>query len=341
MARVGRPESRRRQAGPQGLPGDEAVPAEVGAKALAGVMRSGRLGLCVLALATAPVWPAHAMAPKPPREITETKDRLTLAEMEAYVAGPLALARADDMAGAGRALNALADERARRYGADSIEFADTLNGFMIVLFGDGRKTEALAYAPRVIDAVRRAWGSDHLEYALTLVDVVQMDYVTNGDAVGAQAEAAMREAYRIRLERLGPTHKETISTLIYLGRIQGLRSRTGGDLTRATPALQSLRGAIAAIEADTPPATTDNIWARNWLAEVYARNGALDLAVQAFNKTVEVAAGQGRDALDRVDPLGLADALVEAGLKSEADTFLKPFLTTAPDPPAGPPASPG
>jgi len=297
-------------------------------------MRFWGLGLCLLALGASS---AHAMAPEPSRVITETKDRLTLDELAVYVAGPVALSRAGDIAGADRALNVLVDERARRYGRDSIEVADTLNGFMLTLFADDRKREALTYAPRVIDAVRRAWGSDHLEYALTLVDVVQMDFMVNGDAVSAQAEAAMLEAYRIRLERLGPAHKETISTLIYLGRVQGQRSRTGGELARATPAIQSLRRAIEAIEANTPPETTDNIWARNWLAQVYARNGALDVALQTFAKTVDVARAQ--DALWRVDPQGLADALVEGGFETQAAALLQPYLDAPPDADAAAPAS--
>lgn len=285
------------------------------------------LAVCVGAFMFAQAHPVQAAAPKPARDITETKERLTLPDMEVFVAEPVKLVRAGDMTAAGRALNALVDQRARRHGSDSVEVADTLTSYMLVLFHEDLQAEAMAYAPRVIDAVRRAWGSDHLEYALILTDVVQMEYALRKDAVSSEAEAALLEAYRIRAERLGPTHKETISTLIYLGRIQGLRSRTGGDLARAMPAIQSLRRAITAIEANTPPENSDNIWARNWLAEVYARNGALDLAKQTLQKTIEVASAQG--ALDRVRPEALAEALTEAGLDAEAEALLQTYIGEA------------
>lgn len=285
------------------------------------LMSCGLWGALALAMAAGP---ASAMAPKPQREITETKERLTLDEMKAIVAEPAALARADDMPAAGRALDRLLEKLGRKYGADSIEVADALVAFMLVLYDQGREADALAMTPRVLEATRRAWGSDHVEYALLLNDIVQMDYELHRDAVGAQAEPALMEVYRIRSERLGPKHKETISTLIYLGRIQGLRSRTGGALAGAMRAIQTLRRAIAESEEILAPGYSDNIWARNWLADVYARNGALALAMQTFAKTQEVAAAQ--NVPERVDPVGFGAALEEGGFAKEADAILRGYL---------------
>lgn len=281
----------------------------------------GLWGALALSMAAGP---ASAMAPKPEREITETKERLTLDEMKAIVAEPAALARADDMSAAGRALDRLLEKLGHKYGPDSIEVADALVAFMLVLYDEGREADALAMAPRVMDATRRAWGSDHVEYALLLNDIVQMDYELHRDAVGAQAELALMEVYRIRAERLGPKHKETISTLIYLGRIQGLRSRTGGSIAGATRAIQTLRRAIADSEDILAPGYSDNIWARNWLADVYARNGALALAMQTFAKTQEMAAAQ--NVPERVNPEGFAAALEEGGFDKEADAILRRYL---------------
>lgn len=281
--------------------------------------------ILALALLAGALAPAQAASPKAPqREITETKDRVTAEDMEALVARPIALARKGDMVAADAALERLLEERRKRFGPDSIEVADTLSSFMVLLFLDDRKAEALSYGPRTLDATRRAWGSDNLEYALVLNDLVQMDYKTHEDAVGPEAEAALREVYRIRYERLGQFHKETIATLIYLGNIMGLRSRTGGDIAKAKPAIATLNLAITQSEEHPQPGLNDNLWARMTLATVYARNGAVAPAMAAYDKMIEVAKSQ--DPTYEIPVSHLADALKESGHNAEAEAFIKPYL---------------
>lgn len=245
--------------------------------------------------------------PPPAREVTETKDRLTFDDLEALVAEPLRLARGGDLPAARAAFETLLEQRRREYGENSPEVADTLAAFMLLLYEEEYGREALEYASQSIDAVRRAWGSDHPEYALILNDAVQLDYKLNGDSVSLQAEAALLEVYRIRAARMGETHKETIATLIYLGRIQGLHSRTGGTLAGAAPAIATLQKAVALTDRWRPPGLNDNVWARQVLAETFARNGALQPAMQTFAKAIEV--GVAQDAPDAVSAEDFIDAL--------------------------------
>ncbi len=255
--------------------------------------------------------------------LTETKERLSFADMERLASRPMEFARRGDLAGADQALTKVLQGRSEQYGEDSIEVADTLTSFLVLLYYEDRGAEAFAYAPRALDAVRRAWGSDHLEYALLLNDIVQMDLELNGDGVGPQSEAALQEAYRIRAEHLGVSHKETISTLIYLGEIRGLRSRTNGEVARAVSAIQILRRAIVATEENRALGNQDNVWARATLARVYARNGSLESALQTFSKAVELAAVQRN--WDHLNVPRFAAALEEGGFKAEAAAILKQY----------------
>lgn len=282
-----------------------------------------RAAWLALVLALAPLAPAAHAAP-PAREMTETKERLTPEEMEALVAKPLALARAGDMQAADAALEQLLEERRRRYGPDSVQVADTLVTFMVLAYNERQKRAAMAYGPRALDATRRAWGSDHLEYALVLNDLVVMDYEINRAGVSREAEGALMEAYRIRADRLGPTHRETISTLVYLGLIQGQRSRTGGDLARAGPAIATLNRAIALSERHGGPDETGSPWARSVLAETYARNGALDQSVRTLAKMLELGRERGVD----VSGYGffVASAMEEGGFSEQGQALSKALL---------------
>lgn len=285
------------------------------------MLRTALICFAVAAFSAAPAWSQIA---KKPSEFIETKERLGVAAMEALVAGPMGLARAKDWPAAQESLERLLERRRETYGAASIEVADTLVAFMILNFNGERKVEALAYAPRAIDVVRQVWGSDHVEYGLLLNDIVMMDYEYNKDAVGRESEAALAEVFRIRSASLGPTHPETISTLIYLGQIQGLRSRTRGDLSRALPAITTLRRAISTLEAAPTIGSEDNLWARTTLAETFARNGALLEALQTFNTMLAMAKVRQVDQGHRV--VGFAAALQEGGFEKEANAIMRPYL---------------
>ncbi|MFZ5720927.1 MAG: hypothetical protein ACOY5Y_15815 [Pseudomonadota bacterium] len=288
----------------------------------------------IVAAALAAASPTIAAEPPPP-PLSETKERISWEQMEVLVAEPMRLVAAGDMAAADVALDRLLEERRRQYGAGSIEVADTLVSFMILTYARDRRVEALAYGPRVLDAVRMAWGSDHLEYALLLTDLVMMDLRTDGDA-GPEAEAGLIEAYRIRRDRLGELHKETISTLIYLGEVQGLRSRTDGDINKAMPAIATLQKAIADADQIREPGYTDAVWARRVLASTFARNGALGPAMQTFDKTMELAAEQQADWFFQAS--NFKDALHEGGFEAEAaeiERALIEALGLPPNAPAG------
>jgi len=293
-------------------------------------MRLVAASAVVLILATAPATAATA----PPSTLySETKERLDADAMERLVAEPMALARADDWAGGQRAFERLIDERRRRYGLNSIAVSDTLIAFMILNFRDGRQAEALGYTDRSRDAVRAAWGTESLEYALVLNDLAQMDFEHHKPVVSPDSLANLREAYRIRRAQLGPRHKETISTLIYLGRMQGQRTVTGGQIRRAAPAIALLRRAIVETEADRAPDNNDNLWARAILVQTYARNGDLRRAMIEFNVLQENAETQGVD-VTRYLP-GYAESLQDGGFDKVPQDVLQVLLKMNEAPAAG------
>jgi len=294
-------------------------------------MRLRLAGLSAILILAAP--PPAATAPPPPTTYSETKERLDPHAMEGVVAEPMILARVGDWVGAQRAFERLIDERRRRYGPNSIAVSDTLTAFMILNFRDGRGTEALGYADRARDAVRASWGKDSLEYALLLNDLAQMDFEHNKPVVSPDTLANLREAYRIRRAQLGPRHKETISTLIYMGRMQGQRTVTGGQIRRAAPAIALLRRAITETEADRAPDNNDNLWARAILVQTYARNGDLRRAIAEFNILQENADIQGVDGSQYLT--GYAEALQDGGFDKVAQEMLQALLEMKGAPAAG------
>jgi hypothetical protein len=290
-------------------------------------MRVHLVGLSVV-LALEAAAPSSAQSPasgaqQPPAaaRYSETKERLSIEAMEGLVTEAMALARAQDWTGAQVAFERKLERVRARYGANSIAVSDALAAFMILNFRDDRAAEALSYAGRTEAAVRAAWGADSLEYALLLNDLAQMDFEHRKPAVSPEALARLRTTYRIRRAKLGPWHKETISTLIYLGRLQGQRTVTGGDIRRAAPAIALLRQAIEETEAHRAPDNDDNLWARAILTQTYARNGDLHAAVTEFNAMQEKAE------LQRVDTSkyfpAYAEALKEGGFDMPADEMLK------------------
>jgi tetratricopeptide (TPR) repeat protein len=290
-----------------------------------------RLALVVAAVARVAVaQPASPEAP-PTAQYTETKERLDAEAMELLVPEPMALARAGDWPGAQQSFERLLDESGRRYGVASRRVADMITAFMLLNYLDGREVEGLGYGPRALEAVRRAWGGDTLEYALLLNDLAQMEFEHNKPAVSPRAVAQLQEAYRIRRAQLGSRHKETISTLIYLGRLQGQRTVTGGRIDRAAPAIATLRRAIVETEVNRAPDNNDNVWARAVLAQIYARNGALAQAQREYARVLKMAQAQG------VEPgkydSAFAEALQDGGFAKEADALLAPSLDAL-DPPA-------
>ena len=280
------------------------------------------VALCFLAPAAFALPPG----PPPPAQYSETKERLDTAAMEGLVVEPMALARGGDWPAAQQAFERQLAEHQRQFGADSIRVSDTLDAFVILNFIDGRQAEALGYVDRLREAVQRAWGRDSLEYALTLNDLAQMDFEHNKPAVSPAALADLREAYRIRKAQLGPGHKETISTLIYLGRLLGQRSVTRGDVRAAAPAIAALRQAITETEAHRAAGNNDNVWARAILAQTYARNGALDLAMREYRAQGARAELQGVSMA--VYDVNFADALQEGGHAREALSVLDRLITS-------------
>lgn len=274
---------------------------------------------CVLALSAT----ARAQGAAP-SQYSETKERLDTKAMEALVAEPMALARGGDWPAAQRAFERLLAERQSQFGADSVKVSDTVEAFVILNFVDGRQIQALAYADLERASVRRAWGHDSLEYALALNDLAQMDFEHNKPGFSASALADLREAYRIRRSQLGRHHKETVSTLIYIGRLQSQRSITHGDIRRAAPAIATLRQAIAETESDRAASNNDNLWARAVLAETYARNGALPAATREYDRLVALAERQGVPA--NVYDIAFASALDDGGYSKEAEALMKRFL---------------
>ena len=100
--------------------------------------------------------------------------------------------------------------------------ADLLCSFAVLLFVEGRMNDradmaerAPLYIDRAVAAARTAWGPRHPELATLLhtkADILA-ELAGESGAAPPAAEAALREAYEIRVGALGTKHLETIAAV--------------------------------------------------------------------------------------------------------------------------------
>jgi len=237
----------------------------------------------------------RAQADAPVRH--ETKDRLSTERMEALVAGPMALVRAGDVAGGERAFETLLDDASRRHGTGSAEAADLLMSFGIMVYTEGLipstgseaddrlSARSLPYLRRSVEAYRRAFVPNH---PLVAVALHSLGHALIDLAAGdppAEAEAALEETYRIRLEALGPANPETLAALANVADIKGLPGRTGRDRTRVAEVVIMYRQGLA--QARRPMGAFPEEQPRFWytrLARMYVHNGQAAAALQVVTE---------------------------------------------------------
>jgi len=198
------------------------------------LLLASTVGGLVFARAHLPPPPAF-VAPRPP----ETKDRLTPEQMEAMVAGPVALLRQGKAAEADAAARRLVGAAQAR--GDSVRAADLLTAYGVQRFSDATahggpedRRGAIAWFREAVAAARRAWGPDHPETALALNDLGDVLRQIAPDPPGEEAEQALRQAYAIRLKTLGPRNPETLAAGRALADVlsagpPAARLRTGTD----------------------------------------------------------------------------------------------------------------
>lgn len=218
----------------------------------------------------------------------ETRDRMPAERLEALTAEParfLRRGRSKEADGAFEALLA-------RQPPGTAAAADHLTswGLALFTFGDeASKLRSIPYFRRAVEAARRAYGPRDPELALVLATYADAQIAIRPDDPPRSADEALAEAYRIRLETLGPRNIETLAALIGLAEIAGLPSRTEGDSARVAAAAAFYRTAAEASDNRRGPAygydyNDFSIHLRR--AEMFARNRDPAAALTAADEAV-------------------------------------------------------
>jgi hypothetical protein len=250
--------------------------------------------ICIVGVGASMNADVRAQADAPAKH--ETKDRLSTEHMEALVAGPMALVRAGDLAGGERAFETLLADATRRHGAGSAEAADLLMSFGVTVFTEGMmgagsqanealRPRAVPYLRRSVEAYRGSFGADHPLVAVALHSLALAMLDIAPDDPPAEAEAALEEAYRIRLAVLGPANPETLAALGGLADIRALPSRTGHDPARIAAVAAMYREGLAHAPHITGdfPEKQPRLWFMR-LARLYVRNGQAAAALRIIDE---------------------------------------------------------
>jgi hypothetical protein len=263
-----------------------------GHRAMAGLLAALALAALAAPAAAQPGADEPQAAPREP----ETRDRINGEALAALTAGPARLIEAGRIAEAERAFEALL----ARQPAGTPAVSDHLTSFGLALFMAGDRAvrlRSVAYFRRAVDAARAAFGPNHPELALSLNTYADAQTELWPEDPPREADAALAEAYRIRLSTLGPANIETLASLIALADLTGGPARTGGDSARIEAAAALYREAVRTADNRRSPAygfafSDFAIYLR--LARMYALNDRLDEA--------EGAAQEAIDAFDRGTP---------------------------------------
>lgn len=150
---------------------------------------------------------------------------------------------------------------------------------------------ALPYLARATALYRTLFGADHPEVAIALNSWAHVARDLDPDQPGP-TEAALAEAYRIRLAALGPANAETIWTMLYLSDARGNPVMTGADPARAEAVAALLEQAIAASRgSDAQTAGRIPVAANIRRARIYLRHGQALRAYAALKAAAGAAPG--------------------------------------------------
>lgn len=261
-----------------------------------------------------------------------TKDRLSTEMMEALVGQPIGLVRSGNLAGGERAFEQLLAREIASRGDGSVEAADLLTAFGVLVYAagveagdDALREKSLSYLERSIPAYRTAFGADHPEVAVALNTYADAETEIRGGSASIEAERALEEAYRIRVASLGPQHTETLASLSGLARLRGHPSRTGKDPAKVREAAAMFRTVIAGRPSGTEPELFENkTTARFGLATLYVRNGLIGDALDTAARAVQQAEVEGPAAacVATTESLVFIGVLQEEGFAREAEKLL-------------------
>lgn len=221
------------------------------------------------------------------------EERLSQDEMAWLVQQPLSRVQAGDIEGGRRLFETMLRAAQARHGANAIEVADLLTAFGVLLYQQdiavlpGAEPLAPGYLRRAIPVYGAALGPNHPEVATALnsyADVLRLPHPENPPV---EAERALAEAYRIRLTSRGPSHAETLWTILYLADIRGLPSRTEGKAARIQAVLAELdRAARLSRHGDSATVERIPVAADLRRAIILARHERPATAMRAFSAAV-------------------------------------------------------
>lgn len=220
-------------------------------------------------------------SPPPPRE---TKDRISAEALAEMVREPVDLVEAGRRAEADAAFRKLLAEAETHGKAGAIRAADLLTAYGIELYKEGDADEggdtrraAIPWLRKAVAATRSAWGPNHPETALALQNLADVLAKISPDSPGAEAEQALREAYRIRVQALGAGNGETLYTAETLANLVSAGPDAAAlESHRAAEAEGLYRQAIRGISASRAVNPLEiGVGARLHLARLYARTGRI------------------------------------------------------------------
>jgi soluble P-type ATPase len=210
------------------------------------------IATAAVVLAASGVPAAHTTgAGDPQTSVTETKDRLPPERMEQLVARPMSILRKTGLAAAQKDFEALLADAGKSHGKGSVEEADLLTAFGVQLYiassDDNNSIVAnasLQYLQRAIPAYRAAFGAHNAEVALALNSYSDALLAVKGDGARADAQAALEQAYSIRLSTLGADNPETAANAEKLAELRdGTRAFTAKNETA-----KAIMSAVATVQ---------------------------------------------------------------------------------------------
>jgi hypothetical protein len=189
-------------------------------------------------------------------------------------------------------LEAAISKIAARYGEHSVATvqASTETGRMLVIATE-RYDLALPFIQRSLALSRKVYGNEHRETAYALQDLAVVYAKVNSTKYGFEAEAALREALRIRRALLGEKHAEAAGAKAELARQLLNRWRepdpSGSDLREVEELASAARSVLEPLRGSSD-------------SEIVALRRTL-LECALVQKDYPLAAKRAREAIDRSD----------------------------------------
>lgn len=214
-----------------------------------------------------------------PSQAPVTKDRLSTERMKELVKQPMLLVETKGLTVGQEAFERAVSTTRKVHGEQSTEVADLLTSFGVSLYILGLdddnvrlKQASASYLKAAIPIYRASFGAEHPEVAVALSSYADVELALHKNNPPPDAEAAIKEAYRIRLAALGPDNAETRSSLFSLAELKGHPAQTLGDAERISAAADLFIQLIA-LTPNEPKLGMESAPLRRFaLAQMYAQN---------------------------------------------------------------------